>query len=104
MATPAFTVTCAFAGSSTAREKSQSILSEIVWQEAPSASTLSTNAAPTPTDTYGQSVFRAHATSDSWFSYGRSPNSAGSKRVLVPAGTECDFFAEAGDKFMWALA
>lgn len=104
MAAPVFTVTCAFAGSSASRDKSQAILSKLAWQESPASGVASTNVAPAPTDTYGQSIFRGHASADCWFSYGKSPNSAGNSRVLVSAGTDIDVFAEAGDSFMWQAA
>lgn len=104
MAVPAFTITAAYAGSSTARDKSQAVLGALVWQEAPSTGVASTNIAPPVTDGQGQAIFRARATADSWLSYAKVPNSTGPVRVLVPANTDSDFYPEPGDKFMWQAA
>lgn len=104
MAVPAFTVSAAYAGSSSARDKSQAILGKLVWQEAPSSGVASTNLAPPVTDGQGQAVFRARATGDSWLSYAKTPDSAGAIRVLVPANTDVDVYPEPGDAFMWQAA
>lgn len=104
MALPSFTVTAAYAGSSVARDKSQSLLGRIVWQEAPSTGVPSTNVAPDISDGQGQAIFRARATADSWLSYGKVPNSAGSVRVPIPANTDVDVYPEPNDKFMWQAA
>jgi hypothetical protein len=104
MAFPAFTVTAAYAGSLVARDKSQSILGKLVWQEAPLTGVASTNVAPPISDGAGQAVFRVRATADSWLSYGRNPNSAGPVRVPIPANTDVDVYPDAGDAFMWQAA
>ncbi|MBY3434805.1 hypothetical protein [Rhizobium laguerreae] len=107
MALPAFTVTCAYPGSSSAssaRNLSQAILGKIVWQEAPSTGVASTNVAAEVSDIQGQAIFRVRAAADSWLSVGASPNSAGSVRVPIPANTDVDVYAEPGDKFMWQAA
>jgi len=104
MALPAFTITCAYAGSSVARDKSQAILGKLVWQEAPSTGVASTAVAPGISDGQGQAIFRARATADSWLSYGASPNSASALRVAIPANTDVDVYAEPNDKFMWQAA
>lgn len=104
MALPAFTVTCAYAGSSSSREKSQALIGRLVWQEAPSTGVASTNAAPSPSDGQGQAIFRVRASADSWLSYGAAPNSNGSVRVAIPANTDVDVYPEPNDKFMWQAA
>ena len=104
MAVPSFTVTAAYAGSSTARDKSQALLGKIVWQESPSSGVASTNVAPPVTDGQGQAVFRARASADSWLSYAKVPNSDGTVRVLVPANTDYDVYPEPDDRFMWQAA
>ena len=104
MSLPTFTVTCAFAGSSAARDKAQAVLAKILWQEAPSSGVASTNKAPDVSDAFGQAIFRASATNDSWFSYGKAANSAGMIRLPVRGGTDCDFCPEPGDNFMWQAA
>lgn len=104
MAFPAFTITCAFAGSAVSREKSQPIISKLVWQEAPSTGVASTNVAPPTSDLYGSPIFRARATADSWLSVGKTPDAAGSVRIPVPANTDVDLFVEPGHKFMWQAA
>jgi hypothetical protein len=104
MAFPAFTVTAAYAGSLVARDKSQSLLGKLVWQEAPLTGVVSTNVAPPISDGAGQAVFRVRASADSWLSYGRAPNSAGAVRVAIPANTDIDVYPDAGDAFMWQAA
>nr|WP_064244934.1 hypothetical protein [Rhizobium leguminosarum]OAP97705.1 hypothetical protein A4U53_36240 [Rhizobium leguminosarum] len=104
MALPAFTVTCGYAGSSAARYASHSLLGRLVWQEAPSTGVASTNSAPDINDASGAAIFRARATADSWLSYGKSANSAGTIRVPIPANTDVDVYPEPGDKFMWQAA
>ncbi|NNH56892.1 hypothetical protein HLI01_08735 [Rhizobium laguerreae] len=104
MALPAFTVTCGYAGSSAARDKSQALLGQLVWQEAPSTGVASTNVAPPVSDGQGAAIFRARASADSWLSYGKIPNSAGSIRVPIPANTDVDVYPESNDKFMWQAA
>ncbi|RWX41662.1 hypothetical protein EHH54_05800 [Rhizobium leguminosarum] len=104
MALPSFTVTAAYAGSLSARDKSQALLGKLVWQEAPSTGVASTNVAPAVSDGAGQAIFRVRASADSWLSYGAAPNSAGSVRVAIPANTDVDVYPEPGDKFMWQAA
>ncbi|MGR9204180.1 hypothetical protein ACU8OG_09595 [Rhizobium leguminosarum] len=104
MALPSFTTTCGFAGSTAARYASQPLLGKLVWQEAPATGVASTNVAPDINDASGAAIFRVRASVDSWLSYGKSPNSAGSVRVAIPANVDCDLYPEVGDKFMWQAA
>lgn len=102
MALPAFTMSCGYVGPRYNRNKSSPpLLGRIVWQEAPSTGVASTNVVPAATDAEGFAMFRAHATADSWLSYAAVPDSAGAIRVPVPANTDCEFYPEPGDKFMW---
>ncbi|MGR9372316.1 hypothetical protein [Rhizobium leguminosarum] len=104
MALPSFSITCAFAGSTAARYASQPLLGRLVWQEAPATGVASTNVAPDINDASGAAIFRARATADSWLSYGKSPNSAGSVRVPIPANVDVDIYPEPADRFMWQAA
>lgn len=104
MAAPAFTVTCGYTGFSSVNNYTPPLLSRLVWQEAATTGTKSTNNAPGLANSYGPPVFEVYAAADSWFSYGVTPNSAGAARVLVPASTTMDFIVQPGDFFMWQAA
>lgn len=104
MAAPAFSVTCGYAGYSSPNNYTPALIGKLVWQEAATTGTQSTNRAPGAANSYGPPIFEVYAAADSWFSYGAAPNSAGAVRVLVLAGTVMDFIAEPGDYFMWQAA
>ncbi len=104
MALPSFSITCAYTGNSNYNQSTPPLLSNLVWQEAPSTGTASTAFAPGLAQEYGPPVFVAYATADSWLSYGASPNSNASPRVPVPANTLTYFIVQPGDKFMWQAA
>jgi hypothetical protein len=105
MALPSFSVTCGYIGPRYNRNKSSPpLFGRIAWQEAPSSGVASNNTVPAATDAEGFAVYRAHAVADCWLSYGRVPNSATAIRVPVPANTDCEFYPEPGDKFMWGLS
>lgn len=97
-------VVCAYAGSKSNRDKSQAILGDILWTEAPASGSASTNIAPSPSDVMGDPMFRIAAASDSWVSIGTSPNPATNPRFLVRSGTDYDVFVDAGDKIAWIAA
>jgi hypothetical protein len=86
------------------RDKSQPILGKIIWSEAPASGAATTNVAPAFSDVFGQPVFRFRSSADVYVSIGPAPNPAASPRILVPAGTDYDVFAEPGDKVAWSAA
>lgn len=94
-------ITCAYTGLPTFNQSAPPLLSLIAWQEAPATGTATTNTVPGQNASYGPCVIEVYATANSWLSYGPAPDSAGSKRVFVPATTRCDFIVNPGDKAMW---
>lgn len=111
MALPSFSATCSYTGTSTYNQSAPPLSGRIVWQEAPTTGTLSTNSVPGASDQFGPCVLTVYAAANSWLSYGQAApgglgvaNSSGTRRVPVPAVTLCYFTVEAGDKFMWEAA
>lgn len=104
MALPAFSVTCNYSGTPTYNQSTPPLPAAIVWQEAPATGAVSTNTVPGANGQQGPCVLTVYATADSWFSYGPDPDSAGAKRVPVPATTLLYFIAAPGDKIMWQAA
>lgn len=86
------------------REKSQAILGKIAWSESPANGVTTTGSAPTVHDTLGQPVFRLRTSADAYFAIGVTPNATSGPRVFVPANTDYDVFADAGDKVQWVPA
>jgi hypothetical protein len=86
------------------REKSQPILGKIIWSEAPASGVATTNVAPALSDVLGQPVFRFRSAVDAYVSIGPTPNPAANPRILVPANTDYDVFADPGDKVAWSAA
>lgn len=97
-------VVCAYAGSMSKRDKSQPIMGDIRWSESPSSGAPTTNAAPNPSDSMGDPMFRIYAAADSWVAVGANPDETTNPRFLVPAATEYDVFVEPGDKLAWVAA
>lgn len=97
-------VVCAFAGAMSKRDKSQAIMGDIKWTESPSSGVTTTNAAPIPSDSMGDPIFRIRAAADSWVSIGASPNASTNPRFLVAANEDYDVFVEPGDKLQWVAA
>ncbi|MDR7147133.1 hypothetical protein [Rhizobium sp. BE258] len=96
-------IVCGYAGSYR-RDKSQAILGKVNWSEAPATGVTTTNGAPGAHDLYGQPMFRLRASADSYFAVGPTPNATTGPRVFVPANTDYDVFADAGDKVQWVAA
>lgn len=83
------------------REKSQAILGKVAWSESPGTGVSTTGVAPAVHDTLGQPIFRLRSSVDAYFAIGPAPNAATGPRVFVPANTDYDVFADAGDKVQW---
>lgn len=86
------------------REKSQAILGKVIWSEAPATGVSTTNGAPGVHDTLGQAVLRLRSSADAYFAIGAAPNATTGPRIFVPANTDVDIFADAGDKVQWVAA
>lgn len=101
MALTGLHVVCAFAGAESKRDKSQSIMGAIQWSESPSTGTPTTNAAPQPSDSMGDPMFRIRAAAESWVAVGANPDETTNPRFCVPAGEDYDIFVRPGDKLAW---
>lgn len=104
MALPSFTGSLSYSGTAAFNQSTPPLPGALIWSEAPTTGTASTNYAPGINQQSGPCILTVYATADSWLSYGASPNSNASPRVPVPANTLCYFILATGDKFMWQAA
>ncbi len=103
MSSPAFHVLCGYADSTASdRSSNQSLMSNLQWSETGSATGVSSNAAPSKSNS--RPVFMVNAAVDSYISISGAPNASASPRMLIKAGIDYYIYGNPSDKIAWANA
>lgn len=97
-------ILCGYAGGRGFFNTTLAVFNEMMWSQTMSNPGTTTNSAPASNDSWGDPLFRVHASQDIYIAVGGSPDPTSGARMFVPANMTIDVFAAHNDKLAWVTA